>query len=55
MCKVIPASLLAPPATQTPEQLAQLKKMDQVRKAQAKEHLLKVQVALAKRSFGVGR
>jgi len=52
MCKSIPVNLFLPPPGQTPEQARQIEKMDQRKKELAREHLLKVQVALSKRSFG---
>jgi hypothetical protein len=52
MCKSIPVNLFLPPPEQTPEQARKIKEMDQKKKDLAREHLLKVQVALSKRSFG---
>lgn len=52
MCKSIPVNLFLPPPEQTPEQAEKLKRMEQAKKDLAREHLLKVHVALSKRSFG---
>lgn len=52
MCKVIPANLLAPTPGQSAAQEEQLAKIEQARKELAKEHLLKVQIALARQCFG---
>jgi hypothetical protein len=52
MCKSIPVNLFLPPPEQTLEQARKIQQMEQAKKDLAREHLLKVHVALSKRSFG---